>query len=328
MKYVDYLIVGQGIAGSLLAYELIQAGKKIAIVNPTSIQSASSVAEAVINPYNIRKQQLDTEKAEMIAVSTAYYDALAEDLQSEFTSQMPLHVFEDKLSNDSKIKESKLTINSTYEGVTWVNARKVIATLRQYFIDQEVYIPGRLLYDELVINSDKVSWKKIVADKVIFCEGAQGKRNPLLAGLPFTHNRGDVLIVKIPDLPQDAMYEFETRLVPIGNEQFWMGSNHVWEYDNLKPNEGWMMLQFNKLKDWLNVPFTLQQQWVAERPTTEGQFPLIGFHPIFQAVGVFNGLGSKGFMLAAYYATRFKDFLIGNTNAIADYDMERMRGLW
>jgi len=46
---VDFLIVGQGLAGSLMAWELMQRGKTVLIVD-NGLENASRVAAGLINP--------------------------------------------------------------------------------------------------------------------------------------------------------------------------------------------------------------------------------------------------------------------------------------
>lgn len=53
-KY-DYILVGQGIAGTALAWHLIQAGKRVLVVNDSTRPSASLVAAGIYNPLTGRK---------------------------------------------------------------------------------------------------------------------------------------------------------------------------------------------------------------------------------------------------------------------------------
>jgi glycine/D-amino acid oxidase-like deaminating enzyme len=46
----DYLIVGQGLAGTSLAWHLKESGKKILIVGDSSLPSSSKVAAGIFNP--------------------------------------------------------------------------------------------------------------------------------------------------------------------------------------------------------------------------------------------------------------------------------------
>ena len=55
MEKVDYLIVGQGIAGSLLAYELEQAGRRVLVLNEEKENTSSNKAAGIYNPITGRK---------------------------------------------------------------------------------------------------------------------------------------------------------------------------------------------------------------------------------------------------------------------------------
>jgi glycine/D-amino acid oxidase-like deaminating enzyme len=48
--HVNYIIVGQGIAGSILYYTLTKAGANCVVVDDNKSNSASRVAAGLINP--------------------------------------------------------------------------------------------------------------------------------------------------------------------------------------------------------------------------------------------------------------------------------------
>ena len=59
----DYLIIGQGLAGSLLAWELIQRDCKVVIID-NGKENASQVAAGLINPITgmrfVKSADVDT----------------------------------------------------------------------------------------------------------------------------------------------------------------------------------------------------------------------------------------------------------------------------
>ena len=54
-KIFDYIIVGQGIAGTNLAFQLIDSGKSIMVIDQVNLNSSSRVATGIINPVTGRK---------------------------------------------------------------------------------------------------------------------------------------------------------------------------------------------------------------------------------------------------------------------------------
>jgi glycine/D-amino acid oxidase-like deaminating enzyme len=57
-----------------------------------------------------------------------------------------------------------------------------------------------------------------------------------------------------------------------------------------------------KLEDLIRMPYTvIGQQW-GVRPTTPDRKPVIGKHPEFNPLIIFNGFGTKGVSLAPYFS--------------------------
>ena len=55
MKKVDFIIVGQGIAGTLLAHDLIEAKKSVIIIDTKLKSSSSKVASGLINNVGMKR---------------------------------------------------------------------------------------------------------------------------------------------------------------------------------------------------------------------------------------------------------------------------------
>ena len=54
-RQVDFIIVGQGIAGTLLAHDLLEKGHSVYIIDKPMIASASKVAAGLINPVGMKR---------------------------------------------------------------------------------------------------------------------------------------------------------------------------------------------------------------------------------------------------------------------------------
>ena len=84
MKEVDYLIVGQGIAGSLLSYFLISKGKSVILVDAYNPSSASRIAAGLINPVTGRRIVKTWKADTIIPFAENIYQRIEQDLGQKF----------------------------------------------------------------------------------------------------------------------------------------------------------------------------------------------------------------------------------------------------
>jgi glycine/D-amino acid oxidase-like deaminating enzyme len=68
---VDFLIVGQGLAGSLLAKELLRRGRTVQVVDDRWKSSASQVAAGLMTPLTGRRFTLTKDYPELFAAAKA-----------------------------------------------------------------------------------------------------------------------------------------------------------------------------------------------------------------------------------------------------------------
>lgn len=66
MKSVDYLIVGQGIVGSVMALTLFRLGKSVVVIDQPKLSSSSKVAAGVYNPFNFRQAMNNWRALELV----------------------------------------------------------------------------------------------------------------------------------------------------------------------------------------------------------------------------------------------------------------------
>jgi len=62
---IDFLIIGQGLAGSAMGYRLIQEGKKVILIDQPERNQSSRVAAGLFNPVTGRKM-VKTWKGELL----------------------------------------------------------------------------------------------------------------------------------------------------------------------------------------------------------------------------------------------------------------------
>jgi glycine/D-amino acid oxidase-like deaminating enzyme len=120
--------------------------------------------------------------------------------------------------------------------------------------------------------------------------------------LPFAPNKGEALIVEIKDLPNQAIYKNNITIVPWKDQLFWVGSNYEWEFTDTKPSIDFRNKMEMALRQLLKIPFNVVDHIAGIRPANQERRPFVGLHPSYPAIGICNGMGTKGCSLAPYFA--------------------------
>jgi glycine/D-amino acid oxidase-like deaminating enzyme len=314
MKF-DFLVVGQGIAGTLISHELLLRGKRIMVFDHVNRLSASRVAGAVLNPAVLKGRAKDA-NYNAVGKAVEVYKLISALIGETIISQKEMVVFpgnkDEHYDYSIRVGEKhitgigstsdqiKLLFDSSFEPIivspVWqVNATLLLDRWKDYLFSHGIFRNEKFELNDCEFELQAIKYKDIQADKIIFCEGVEARKNSLFTTYPFVANRGDVLLLDIPGLPQEKIYHRKFRLIPVGNSLFWFGSNYNWTFNDLLPDENWRSKAEEELNSWLKLGYTVIGHTTAERPTTAGQIPLCRVHENNPAVIIFNGLGTKGF---------------------------------
>lgn len=316
----QFLVIGQGIAGTLLSYLLWGNNKSFIVIDESPVgPTTSRVAGAVINPININQWTAVSGYSAHLESALNIYHNLEETLGLTLLQEMSMLVYPEKdedwhrfenrgaqLKNciqepdEKEWAVAKMWFRYEYGMIkvapVWkVNATQLLSGWTGFLESKGLLIRERWNAEECEIKENLIRYKGINAEKIIFCEGAAGANNPYLSGLTFTRNRGEALLLSVPGLPMHHIYHSHLRLVPAEDGLFWCGSNYRWHFEDLLPDLEWRKNVENRLEKWLSVPFETVDHQVAERPTTAGQQVYAGLHPTIPSIAIFNGLGTKGF---------------------------------
>ena len=109
----------------------------------------------------------------------------------------------------------------------------------------------------------------------------------------------------------------------VGNNIYKVGATYNWKDKTDTPTEEAKEELLKKLQSLLDHPFELIGHQAGVRPTTKDRRPIIGTHPKHQNLHVFNGLGTKGVMIAPYFVDQFCDFLEGKSQLDKEVDLNR-----
>ncbi len=205
-----------------------------------------------------------------------------------------------------------------------VHLETLLPAWRNQLLKSNQIIEGSFDLSQLKISSDKIQYKELNAEKIIFCDGISSFNNPLFARLPFAFNKGEMLLIEADGISADHIYKKGIILAPLQSKNiFWIGTNYIWNYNDVLPTKDFRNKTEQHLKEWLKVPFKVLDHQASVRPANVERRPFAGMHPVHKNVGILNGMGSKGCSLAPFFAKQLTEHLIYKKEILPEADIRR-----
>ena len=346
MNY-DFIIVGQGIAGTLLSYAMIKRNQSVLVIDKPLSGAPSKISAGIINPVTGRRLVKSWMFDNLESIFRVVYNSLELELKTNFlheieilklfNSNQDVNDFQIKLHDDSYsnyLAENKASsfdyLNSgqyletaIIQNAFRVDSQSLLTAYRHWLNGNARLQEAQFSFDELEISKDKIRYKNDTAQHIIFCEGFRLQQNPYFDWLPLVLAKGDLLTIESDHLPQDKMINKNFFILPIGNHHFKVGSTYEWEFDNYKPNPNSKKQLTDKLNKLLRVPYEIVDHSSGIRPTTKDRRPFLGVHEEHPNIGVFNGFGTKAYSLIPYFAKHFTDHLLDDKPIMKEVSIKR-----
>jgi glycine/D-amino acid oxidase-like deaminating enzyme len=348
----DYLIVGQGIAGSALAWTLHKRGKKVVLVNSSQRPSASLAAAGIFNPLTGKKLVRTWKADQLFPFLKTFYGEVEQELNARFlhftTIYRPYRSVEEQNTYIAQTADSSINqyvaesvnnqhyqpyIYNPYGGLEvtqsgWVDVPVFLAAIRTFFQQKNQYVETDFDYKELEVSEKGVLWRGQSYHKLICCEGPHARQNPFFDWLPYNPVKGQMLEVTMDNYPITNIVNQGVFIMPVESNLYRIGATYTWHDIDWQTTEDGKAFLEQKLVGLLKVPYQIVGQRVGIRPATKDRRPLIGLHPAYPTVGIFNGLGTKGVSLAPFFASQFCDFLEGRKELDPEVNIERTFSLY
>ncbi len=312
---VNYLIVGQGLAGSLLAWQLLQKGLTVAMVDEGLPNTSSKIAAGMFNPINTKRFTVSPDAENAIKEALHVYESIEKELHIEIIHYQNIynvfgnnkevndystkldHPFFEKHTNENPIPESNIIqpYGAFEVGLSgWIDMKKMLESIRNLIATKQVLMEE--VFDYALLSHTASSWKykNIEAAHIIFCEGFRGNNNPFFNELNIVPCKGDVLEFEAPLLQPTRVVKKGIYIVPLGEGKFKCGSTYRWENNNDTPLAADKEELIQKIAELIDVPFTVTAHYAAIRPTTKTRETIIAKHPTLPNMYALNGLGTKG----------------------------------
>lgn len=327
---IDVLIVGQGLAGSLLAWLLIQQGYRVMVVDDGA-ENASQVAAGLINPIPGRRLLKSPDVDACLSAAKGLYQQLQQQFQQPFFVELPmLRVLINQQQRSYAHQRQTQSAYQTYlesgfirceqikaefgllqqQQTGYLKTRALLSAIKAYLQANNSYRCCGFIYQDLRLQPP-LQWQDLSPKHLVFCEGHQGRFNPWFGQLPFQPVKGEILTCQVAEHCPEKIINYGHWLLPLGGGLFKTGASfETRQIDNL-PTQAAKQTLLNSLKtvcpNLANIQLIAHQAGI--RPATLDKQPLIGTHPRHHQLHIFNGFGSKGSLAISWYAQQFINYL-------------------
>ena len=349
MTECDFLLVGHGIAGALLAESLRRHGQRVLVYDQPNPASASNVAAGLMNPVAGKRFALSWRAAELLPAATAAYRALGQRLGQDFLAEVP--IFKAFGSVQEQQQMLARAPENPWQGFVRAIAPAdpalpgVLAPHGGAWLQHGGHVAVAPLLAALAAEVQAAGWLRaaafdwaaltaapdgrrhyagqVLTRHVVCCEGAAAKTNPYFNWLPLTPNQGEVLDVDCPGLSQAQVLNRAAYVVPGGGSLFRVGATYRWPPFAEGPTAEALTELSGRLAGLTPLPFAVVGQRAGVRPAVYDRRPLLGRHPAHPWLSFCGGYGSKGVMLAPLLSGQLADHLLHEAPLWPEADLAR-----
>jgi glycine oxidase len=312
---VNALILGQGLAGTLLSFELLKRGQSLLVMDDGSHLAASRLAAGLISPITGQRTALMWRAGELLEAARAAYAGLEALLGQKFYFPLPIKRFYTDPEQRRRFRARALEeahapwLGPEFEsgalggigikGGGWLDCAALVAAWRRH-------LKGLGLLLEIKIDPAKIKFgpgarcEGIEAEKLVCCGGAAEPGGGFFDFLRFQPTKGELLTVEAPGAPEGQILHESHFAIPLGQGRFRIGAT----YDRLDLSpaptpQGRALLEASAGR-MLGGGLKVLAHEAGIRPNLLRHFPVLGRHPKNADLLIMNGLGSKGALWAPY----------------------------
>jgi len=341
------LIVGQGLAGTLLSQQLYKRGIEFHFIDNAHQAASTKVAAGLINPITGRRyikswlidellpEALEQYQAfeKLLGIQIVYQKNILRTLRNPkqinlwddastrpgYTSYMEEHPdaenFEKFVADPCRYAEVK----NSYR----INISLLIEQYQKWLLGKDILSLDTFDFEKLLVNNQVVEYNGVEYASVIFCQGHASLQNPFFGELGFQLAKGQVLTLKFDDFTSQKILRDDIFFASDHKGQFWCGGGYYWAFEDDKPTKEWRAEWEEKIKAITKLPYTIVEHKAAIRPCVLDRKPLLGRHTTHENLVLFNGLGTKGTSLGPYFAKHLIEHLFDGKNLMSEVDWRR-----
>lgn len=342
---IDYLIVGCGLAGISFAEMALENGKSILVFDDDS-QNSSKIAGGLYNPVILKRFSEVWKAQEQLVLMDDFYPRIEKKINCTVDFKTPIlrKFFSVEEQNNWFAASDKIAlapflstdiITKKYKGIDspfgygevlqtgYVDTALLLKKYKEFLKENNWLQQESFNYDLLHFEEGYASYKDIKAKHIIFAEGFGMHSNPYFNELPLDGTKGELFIIKAPQLSLDIIVNTSVFILPLGNDLFKVGATYNWQDKTDLPTDEGKAELIDRIKEIITCDFEVISHFAGVRPTVKDRRPLIGTHSKFKAMHLLNGLGTRGVMLGPAMAKALFDFIEYQTPLDISVDINR-----
>lgn len=324
----DFIIVGQGLAGSVLAISLLKAGFKVCVIDNAKLSLSSRVAAGIWNPVVFKRLTKSWLADELVPELMDFYTWFEKKTNSiiiqnrhiikPFTEEQEKNLWLKKAKSENEFLDKhtyeNLTVTdqqkiSSYSKVLRAGNLDVITFLEQskkYIQSKGSFIEDKFDFNNLTQQDNIINYQSVSSRNIVFCEGHLISQNPFFNWIPMKPAKGEVLTIHCEGLQlEHDILNKGIFIMPLGDHTYKVGATYEWESIDDVPTEKRKLELEQKLAAVIQIPYTVIKHEAGVRPSVIDRRPVIGKHPELNNYFAFNGFGTKAVMLVPYFAKQF-----------------------
>ena len=317
---IDYIIVGSGLAGIAFAETLLENNKSFVVFENQS-QKSTRIAGGLYNPVILKRFSEVWNAKEQLALAFDFYAKIEAKLSVKVDFRTPIYrkFFSIEEQNNWFIAADKPNlspflsteiIKQNYSGIDspfgygkvlqtgYVDTALLLDVYHKYLEEINSFRKETFDYTAVEIFDDFVQYGNLKAKHIVFAEGFGMHSNPFFSYLPLDGTKGELFIIKAPELRIDVIVNTSVFILPLGNDLFKVGATYNWKDKTDLPTDDGRKELVDRIKEIINCEFEIVEHFAGVRPTVNDRRPLLGNHPKHRNVYILNGLGTRGVMLA------------------------------
>ncbi|MFD2202767.1 NAD(P)/FAD-dependent oxidoreductase [Shivajiella indica] len=343
---IDFLLVGQGLAGTALSFRLMEKNLKCILIDTPLANNSSRIAAGLYNPVTGKKMVRTWMADYLFPEIEPFYEKLEEFLGKNFlikkniyrpflsveeqnewmghSSDPLLQPYFEKIHTQALYNE----VNNPYGGIMLKNSgyldiNTLLDAYASYLIEKEMLMQEEYQEDFLEVTDLGIRYKEIKAKGIIYCNGLGAMNSKYFSNLPFAPVKGEILDIHQDFCPNVIINRGVFRIsLPNGLQR--VGSTYSWHDLDTGPTERGKRELLEKLEKLIFIENKkIIHHKSGIRPATKDRRPFLGKHPGLESVYIFNGFGAKGVSLVPYFSKIMVEFLLNGIEIQKEVNISR-----